>query len=257
MNHFLLFYVDGCFVCMFVCMPHVSLMPTESRGCWTHPGTGVTRWWFGTIGCWEYNLDTLEEYPALITTKPFLQLRVPSRLFHFPLGTEGLQDWCCQSRGCGILGTETRAWHNVPHLFNLPSLLPSLSTFFFTVAKHWYNLLSQLLVQCPTQCIPHPVQPACPSLQFFSSCKTETLYPLSSSPPGVAFLICLQDLVTVCILLLDWLFHLLPYLTLKCLSIWVRICPFEGRIIFHCLYVPVVGLSVHLLIWIASPLSLL
>lgn len=91
MNHFLLFYADKCFVCMFVCMPHVYLMPTESRGCWTPLELQLQGGGLAPCGCWEYDLDALEEYPALITTKPFLQLRVPS-LFISPLGTEGLQD---------------------------------------------------------------------------------------------------------------------------------------------------------------------
>lgn len=32
---FTLFYVSGCFVCMYTCAPHVCLMPEEARrGCW-------------------------------------------------------------------------------------------------------------------------------------------------------------------------------------------------------------------------------
>lgn len=90
-------------LCLFVCLPHVCLVPTESRGCW-----GPWNWSYkvSPCGCWEYNLDPLEELPVWVTTEPFLQLQcAPSQLSVSPLGTRVYRTDVCQSCGCGILWT--------------------------------------------------------------------------------------------------------------------------------------------------------
>jgi hypothetical protein len=64
-------YVNGCFACMDVYVPHMGLVLMEAgREGISSLGTGVTVSWESPSGCWELNLDPLEEQPVLLTAEP-------------------------------------------------------------------------------------------------------------------------------------------------------------------------------------------
>lgn len=64
---------------IYVYIPHMCLVCTETREHFVSPGTGVIHGFELPCGCWEPNLGSLEEDPVLSPTEPSLE---PQVLFH-------------------------------------------------------------------------------------------------------------------------------------------------------------------------------
>ena len=61
------------FACMYVCAPHVCVVPKEAREGTNFPGTGVMDGCEPPHGCWELNPGDQQEQPVLLTVEPSLQ----------------------------------------------------------------------------------------------------------------------------------------------------------------------------------------
>lgn len=66
-SFFISFYVYGCFVCMYICLPHVCLVPVEATVVLVLDGSEPS------CGCWESNLSPLKEQPVLLAAEPSTQ----------------------------------------------------------------------------------------------------------------------------------------------------------------------------------------
>lgn len=62
-----------CSACMYICVPHVVLVPSEARkGQWSS-GNWSSRWLKPLHWSWEMNLGLLKEQPAHLDAEPSLQ----------------------------------------------------------------------------------------------------------------------------------------------------------------------------------------
>jgi hypothetical protein len=66
----LLFYTNGLFAYMNVWAQHMYAMLSETKRTVRFLETGYTAGCELTYGCWESNLDPLEEHPGLLTPQP-------------------------------------------------------------------------------------------------------------------------------------------------------------------------------------------